>query len=238
MNLVSAQADITAAFVHAPLGPNEHIHVRQPAGFQRDGDFVLKLKKSVYGLCQSSWNFIHYLSKHLVAQDLTPSAFDPCLFIGKSVIIMVYIDYLLIYAKSDMEITALISASRLLAFASAVKGPLKVSLVSTSCALLMQTVPKSPSSRLALTNPSLKPWVFVTASQCLLAPQPKLLLFPRMPTANRHQIRSTILLLSAYCFTSAATPDPTLPLLSISAPITHSTLPVELNWCSSGLDVT
>ncbi len=49
LNLISAQADITAAFVHAPLGPDEHIYVRQPAGFHRDGDFVLKLEKSVYG---------------------------------------------------------------------------------------------------------------------------------------------------------------------------------------------
>ena len=49
MNLVSAQADITAAFVHAPLRPDEHIYVQQPADFQRDGDLVLKLKKSVYG---------------------------------------------------------------------------------------------------------------------------------------------------------------------------------------------
>jgi hypothetical protein len=53
LNLVSAQADITAAFVHAPLGPDEHIYVHQPAGFQRDGNLVLKLKKSVYGLRQS-----------------------------------------------------------------------------------------------------------------------------------------------------------------------------------------
>ncbi len=57
MNLVSAQAEITAAFVHAPLGPDEHIYVRQPAGFQRDGDLVLK---SVYGLCQSPWNSFNY----------------------------------------------------------------------------------------------------------------------------------------------------------------------------------
>ena len=33
MNLVSAEADIMVAFVHAPLGPEEHIYVRQPVGF-------------------------------------------------------------------------------------------------------------------------------------------------------------------------------------------------------------
>ena len=70
MSLVSAQADITAAFVHAPLGPDEHIYVRQPAGFQRDGDLVLRLKKSVYGLRQSPRNFFNYLSNHLRTQGL------------------------------------------------------------------------------------------------------------------------------------------------------------------------
>eukprot|EP00804_Cyclotella_cryptica_P016318 CCRYP_009889-RC/>CCRYP_009889-RC protein AED:0.21 eAED:0.80 QI:0/0/0/1/0/0/3/0/571 len=110
LNLVSAQADTTAAFVHAPLGPDEHIYVHQPAGFQRDGNLVLKLKKLVYGLCQSSRNFFHYLSEHLVAQGLTPFAYDPCLFIGKTIILAVYVDDLLIYAKTDADITALISS--------------------------------------------------------------------------------------------------------------------------------
>jgi ATP-binding cassette subfamily B (MDR/TAP) protein 1 len=79
MNLVSAQADITAAFVHAPLGPDEHIYVRQPAGFQHDGDLVLKLMKSVYGLHQSPRNFFNYLSDHLGAQGLLPSKLVPSL---------------------------------------------------------------------------------------------------------------------------------------------------------------
>jgi len=61
MNLVSARADITAAFVHALIGPDNHIYVRKPASFQFNGNFVFKLKKSVYGLCQSSGNFFHHL---------------------------------------------------------------------------------------------------------------------------------------------------------------------------------
>ena len=97
-------------FFHAPLGPDEHIYVYQPAGFQHDGDFVLKLKKSVYGLLQSSCNFFQYLSNHQAAQGLTPSAFDPCLFIEKSVIMVVYINNLLINAKSYAKITTLIFA--------------------------------------------------------------------------------------------------------------------------------
>eukprot|EP00956_Cyclotella_meneghiniana_P012674 scaffold18024_cov31-Cyclotella_meneghiniana.AAC.1 len=47
MDLQSAQADITAAFVHAPLDPGEEIYVKQPRGHERqspDGkELVLKL---------------------------------------------------------------------------------------------------------------------------------------------------------------------------------------------------
>ena len=109
MNLVSAQAVITAAFVHASLGPDEHIYVRQPAGFQRDGDLVLKLKKSVSGLRQSPRNFFNYLSDHLSAQGLQPSKLDSCLFVGKSIVVVIYADDLLIYAKTSSEIDSLFS---------------------------------------------------------------------------------------------------------------------------------
>ena len=108
MNFISAQADVTAAFVHTPLGPDEHIYVHQLAGFQCDGDLVLKLKTSVYGLCQSPWNFSNYLSDHLGAQGLLPSTLDHCLFVGKSMVVVVYVDGLLINAKTYSEIDHLI----------------------------------------------------------------------------------------------------------------------------------
>eukprot|EP00804_Cyclotella_cryptica_P018088 CCRYP_017613-RA/>CCRYP_017613-RA protein AED:0.31 eAED:0.29 QI:0/0/0/1/0/0.5/2/0/495 len=58
LDLCSALADITAAFIHADLEPGEQIFVRQPTGFQQDGDLVLSLKHTVYrlplGLCSHS----------------------------------------------------------------------------------------------------------------------------------------------------------------------------------------
>jgi hypothetical protein len=52
--LCTAQADITAAFVHAPLKSHEHIYVEQAKGFVRGtpGKYVYKLNKSVYGIKQ------------------------------------------------------------------------------------------------------------------------------------------------------------------------------------------
>ncbi|KAL7480161.1 hypothetical protein ACHAW6_005865 [Cyclotella cf. meneghiniana] len=50
----------TTAFVHASLGPNECIYVLQPAGFQCDGNLLLKLKKCVYGIHLAPQNFFMY----------------------------------------------------------------------------------------------------------------------------------------------------------------------------------
>ena len=102
--LVSAQADITAAFVHADLGPDEHIFVHQPAGFKRGSNMVLKLKRSVYGLKQAPRYFFKFLSKHLVKLGFTQSTRDPCLFVGADVIAVVYVDDILFFAKSDNKI--------------------------------------------------------------------------------------------------------------------------------------
>eukprot|EP00956_Cyclotella_meneghiniana_P044824 scaffold338353_cov235-Cyclotella_meneghiniana.AAC.1 len=92
LGLKSCQADITAAFVHAPLDPGEEIYVKQPKGHERQGpngkELVLKLNRSVYGLRQSPRNFFQYLKNHLADNGLHQSQHDPCLFIGRSMIIV------------------------------------------------------------------------------------------------------------------------------------------------------
>jgi hypothetical protein len=105
-NLVTAQADITAAFVHAELKPKEHIYVHQPAGFRRGSNMVLKLKKSVYGLRQAPRYFFEHLKERLESSSigLVQSERDPCLFVGKSVIVVVYVDGILFFAKDDGDI--------------------------------------------------------------------------------------------------------------------------------------
>lgn len=65
LSLVSAQADITGAFVHADLKPTEHIYVRQPRGMSRGRNLVLKLNKSVYGLKQAPRYFFEHLTKRM-----------------------------------------------------------------------------------------------------------------------------------------------------------------------------
>ena len=106
--LVSAQCDITAAFVTAPIPPNEVVYVEQPRGFVKDPTMVCRLNSCLYGMKQSPRYFFGYLTKKLVAQGLVPSKSDPCLFIGKGIILITYVDDLLIYARTQQEIDDLI----------------------------------------------------------------------------------------------------------------------------------
>jgi transposase InsO family protein len=113
LRLKSVQADITAAFVHAHLPANEQVYVHQPRGFYAPGttssSHVLRLKRALYGLKQAPRHFFNYLSEHLIKHGLHQSSFDPCLFIGSDIIVIVYVDDLLIYSRTDAPIDNLIS---------------------------------------------------------------------------------------------------------------------------------
>eukprot|EP00956_Cyclotella_meneghiniana_P035535 scaffold115810_cov49-Cyclotella_meneghiniana.AAC.1 len=113
LNLHTVQADITAAFVHARLPPNEEVYIHQPRGFISPGtttkSHVLKLKRALYGLKQSPRHFFKYLSSHLEKHHLKQSEFDPCLFIGTDIIVIMYVDDLLIYSRNRDSIDSLIS---------------------------------------------------------------------------------------------------------------------------------
>jgi 5'-3' exoribonuclease 2 len=114
LGLKSAQTDITAAFVHSRLKPDKHIYVRQPEGYKRygpnDEELVLKLKQAVHCLKQSPRYFFKHLKKHLEVQGLVQSSKDPCLFVGSTIIILIYIDDLLMFSKDDSEFDKLLAA--------------------------------------------------------------------------------------------------------------------------------
>ena len=103
LGLISVQCDITAAFIHGRV--TETIYVHQPRGFHRGhGDEVLKLKRTLYGLKQSPRYFFEYFTERLLRQGLTASKFDPCLFMSRTLIVIIYVDDILIYGKTDEEI--------------------------------------------------------------------------------------------------------------------------------------
>jgi hypothetical protein len=105
LNLKSKQGDITAAFVHANVEEGENIYVEMPCSFKQKGK-VLKLKKTLYGLCQSLRAFWLYLTEKMEACGME-FTLDPCLFIGKKVMCICYVDDLIFLALDEADIDEL-----------------------------------------------------------------------------------------------------------------------------------
>jgi hypothetical protein len=91
LQLKSKQGDVTAAFLHGELGPDEKVYVEMPLGFRKKGK-VLKLKKTLYGLRQSPHAFWQCLTKAMEAVGMKVSKLDPCLFVGDRVMAVAYVD--------------------------------------------------------------------------------------------------------------------------------------------------
>ena len=88
------QVDVTTAFLNGNLW--EEVYMKQPQGFFNEGEehLVCKLKKSIYGLKQSSrcWNTV--LDSYLKEIGFTQSTSDPCIYMdarGDTFYIGVYV---------------------------------------------------------------------------------------------------------------------------------------------------
>lgn len=95
------QMDAVTAFLNGEL--QEDVYMRQPKGFEDGTNRVCKLRKSLYGLKQSSrvWNV--RLNKTLLKFGLTRSKVDPCVYFLKSgtkiIIVAIYVDDVLIFTN-------------------------------------------------------------------------------------------------------------------------------------------
>ena len=102
------QMDVKTAFLNGEL--DEEVFMCQPEGAVEEGkeNFVCHLKKSIYGLKQSPrcWNTV--LDDHLKKMNFVQTKGDPCLYVSKDAtepaIIAVYVDDILIAARSDEKI--------------------------------------------------------------------------------------------------------------------------------------
>ncbi len=108
LGLKSKQGDITCAFLHADLVPDESVYVDMPLGFNtksKNGKRqVLKLNKTLNGLCQSPRAFWKYITKKLESCRLKQSRFDPYFFIGPDVMCVVYVDDLIFWSRDVAKI--------------------------------------------------------------------------------------------------------------------------------------
>ena len=96
------QTDYTNVFTQATL--HEEVYMEMPKEFsaKQDGDFVLWLNKSLYGLCQARLSWYEHLKTNLEQCGFTMSKIDPCLFINhqKWIYCLVYVDDVVWVASS------------------------------------------------------------------------------------------------------------------------------------------
>ncbi|NCF91157.1 MAG: hypothetical protein GWQ05_09390, partial [Verrucomicrobiaceae bacterium] len=116
LGLVSKQGDVTCAFLHAHLDDGEEVYLQMPRGFKqysKNGrEKVLKLKRCLYGLRQAPRSFWKYMVEKLEICGLKQSSLDPCLFIGPTCLVIVYVDDVLLWSTSIEHIYAVGTALR------------------------------------------------------------------------------------------------------------------------------
>ena len=111
LDLKSKQGDVTCAFLHAELPPEEKVYLEMPRGFKQYGKNkrakVLSLKRTLYGLKQSPRAFWKYMAEKLELCGMKQSDLDPCLFIGSNCIAVMYVDDILMCSTDVDNIYAL-----------------------------------------------------------------------------------------------------------------------------------
>jgi Reverse transcriptase (RNA-dependent DNA polymerase) len=97
------QVDYTNAFAQAEI--NEEVYLEHPRMFgpKSGKDVVLKLLKSLYGLKQAPRTFFEKLRAGLLERGYSQSIVDPCLFLKKGIMCVVYVDDT-IFAGADSSL--------------------------------------------------------------------------------------------------------------------------------------
>jgi hypothetical protein len=102
-NLKGKQIDFTQEKL------KEDIYLRLPAGFElKNEEWALKLKRNVYGLVQALRNWFIKLSAIYKRLGFKQSKSGPCLFLRKDMIIVIYTDDFMLYARDTKEIESFV----------------------------------------------------------------------------------------------------------------------------------
>lgn len=98
--------DVATAFLNSML--QREIYMEQPTGFEKEGEehLVCRLRKSIYGLKQSSrcWNIA--LDTHLGNMGFSQSKSDPCIYVSgaeDTFYIGVYVDDMVLVGKDEAK---------------------------------------------------------------------------------------------------------------------------------------
>ncbi|KAL3634075.1 hypothetical protein CASFOL_021129 [Castilleja foliolosa] len=104
------QLDVTNAFLNGDL--SEVIYMKQPKGFEKDGNLVCKLNKALYGLKQASRAWYMKVKSTLSSLGFKNSKADCSLFFfnqnGIQIFILIYVDDILVTGNNDRLIHKLV----------------------------------------------------------------------------------------------------------------------------------
>eukprot|EP00957_Ditylum_brightwellii_P146756 11172542-Ditylum_brightwellii.AAC.1 len=125
----SRQADYVQTFPQAPL-EDEEVFMEIPAGFYHKGsdstkDYVLRLKRTLYGLKQASFDWSELLKAGLLKQRFKQSQIDPCLIFKNNILCVEYADDTIFFAPDDSIINKEISSLKLNGFDLTNEGEVK-----------------------------------------------------------------------------------------------------------------
>ena len=110
LGMKTRSIDFTLAFTQAPIDVETYIDL--PIGFEVDGrkdDYVLQLKKTLYGLKQAGLNWFDTLRTHLISIGFSQSTTDPCCFYRGDLILICYVDDCLIFCRDEKKIDAFVA---------------------------------------------------------------------------------------------------------------------------------
>jgi hypothetical protein len=111
-DMVLEQMDVKTGFLHCDL--EEQIYKKQPEGFSQPGQehLVCKLKKSLYGLKQSPRQWYKRFDSYMIKISHRRCEYDCCVYVrslddGLFIFLLLYVDDMLITAKSIVEVNKL-----------------------------------------------------------------------------------------------------------------------------------
>ena len=102
IGLQSQSIDFMNDFAQADIPSGEPVFIELPRDFKSDGgqhDVVLKLKKILYGQAKAARLWYTNLRNCLLERGFVTSKVDPCLFMSKTAIYVVYVDDCLLWAR-------------------------------------------------------------------------------------------------------------------------------------------
>jgi hypothetical protein len=113
--LESKAIDFDLAFPQAELDVNIWMYL--PIGFQVDTEneskcYILQLNKSLYGLKQASLNWFEKLKQGVIDHGFHPSAFNPCIYFKKGMIIITHVDDYIIVGNLMKDINTFVKSMK------------------------------------------------------------------------------------------------------------------------------